>query len=225
MGPEPGFLISFISPFIEKRVQDHFFDMEDNMKLSEIWDKFELYIMSLWLLFFLIIVITVDIPIYFGSECSFVGIKKLLSSNIVPSVSLLFVTFGIVFYFRFDYRISGSKNLPSEVTKIEDVNYEHLTFLTTYIIPLICFNLTSARYVLSLAFLLIVIGVIYVKTDKFYANPTLAVLGFRLYSVDLRSRASTQKKIIIITKDRLTELDQIRTLYLDEKVCFARKVK
>lgn len=193
------------------------------MKLGEAWDKFELYIMSLWLLFFLIIVLTADVPIYFKDNCEFIGIEQLLTTNIIPLISLAFLILGVIFYFRFDYRISGSKKLPSEVTEVEDYNYEHLTFLTTYIIPLICFDLTSTRYVSVLGFLLVVIGIIYVKTDKFYANPTLAVLGFRLYKVNLRTRTGMKNSIVVITKSRIIESDLVNTLYLDEKVCFVRK--
>jgi len=199
--------------------------MDENMKFSEIWDKFELYIMSLWFLFFLIIVITIDIPMCFGDDCQFIGFWEVLKTNIVPAISFLLLLFGVVFYYRFDYRIAGSKKIPVKITEMEDMNYEHLTFLTTYIIPLICFNLTSTRYLIALAFLLIAIGVIYVKTDKFYANPTLAVLGFRLYKVSVDTRTGNKKNIILITKDRLAELDLIKILDLDKKVYFARKVE
>jgi hypothetical protein len=194
------------------------------MKIREIWVKFELYILSLWLLFFLIIVVTANIPMCFGEGCKFIGWETLLKNNLIPIAALCLLIFGIVFFLRFDYRISGSKKLPVQIIKIEDVNYEHLTFLTTYIIPLICFNLTSARYVFALVFLLIVIGIIYVKTDKFYANPTLAVLGYRLYKVTIKTRLSIKEEIIVITKDRLSESDQIRMLDLDEKVSYARLI-
>lgn len=194
------------------------------MKFGELWDKFELYIMSLWFLFFLIIVITVNMPLCFGNTCQFIGFYNLFSINTVPVVAFSFVIFGCVFYLRFGYRVTGSTTIPSEIIKIEDLNYEHLTFLTTYIIPLICFNLESIRYLLALALLLIVIGVIYVKTDKFYANPTLAVLGFRLYKVTLKTRSGIKEDIVLITKDRLAESEQVKILNLDNKVCFARKV-
>jgi len=195
------------------------------MNIRELWDKFELYILSLWLLFFLIIIVTADIPICLGDNCSFIGFNALFSKNVIPIVSLLFLLIGIFFYFRFDYRISGSKNISSEIEEIEDLNYEHLTFLTTYIIPLICFNLSSSRYIFALIVVLIVIGLIYVKTDKFYANPTLAVLGYRLYKVTLKTRTGRKSSIVLITKDRLTKSDHIRTRYLDEKVCYARRAQ
>lgn len=195
------------------------------MNLSENWKKFELYIVSLWLLFFLIIVVTVDMPYCWGDNCSFIGFKELFSKNILPTISLFFILLGVLFSLRFDYRLNGSKKIPSEVTEVEDYNYEHLTFLTTYIIPLICFNLASTRYVIALGILLFVIGIIYVRTDKFYANPTLAVLGYRLYKINLKTRSGQKEKIILITKDRIALNDQIHTLSLDDKVYFARKAK
>ena len=195
------------------------------MKFSGTREKFELYILSLWLLFFLIIIVTADIPVCFGKDCSFIGWKLLLSKNIIPLVSFGFLLLGAFYYLRFDYRISGSKKIPAKIESVEDLNYEHLTFLTTYIIPLICFNLTSSRYIFALAFLLSIIGIIYVKTDKFYANPSLAVLGYRLYKVTITTRTKNKENIIVITKDRLYKSDQIRMLDLDEKVCFGRKVE
>lgn len=194
------------------------------MNSSENWSKFELYVLSLWLLFFLIIVVTLDIPFCLGDGCQFIGFKELLSKNILPTISLFCIFLGGLFSRRFDYRLNGSKKIPSLVTKVEDYNYEHLTFLTTYIIPLICFNLASTRYVVALGILLIVIGVIYVRTDKFYANPTLAVLGYKLYKIDLKTRSGEKSNIILITKDRISSDDQIHTLALDEKVYYARKV-
>lgn len=171
------------------------------------------------------ILITIDIPVCFSDECKFIGVKELLLRNTVPAIALVLITLGAIFYFRFNYRIDGEKKLSSRITQIEDMNYEHLTFLTTYIIPLICFNLSSTRYLLALAILLIVIGIIYVKTDKFYANPTLAVLGFRLYKVTLKTRLDTKENVILITRDRLFISDQVRVLSLDEKVYFSRKTK
>ncbi len=193
------------------------------MNFGEIWDKFELYIMSLLFLFFLIIVVTVDIPMCFGDNFQCMSLGEVVEKNIVPIISLLLMLLGISFYYRFNYRIKGSARLSVEIIEIEDLNYEPLTFLTTYIIPLVCFNLESPRYLIVLIFLLIVIGVIYVKTDKFYANPTLAVLGFKLYKVTLKTRTGKKENIVVITKDKLSENILLKTLYLDEKVCFARK--
>ena len=188
-------------------------------------EKFELYVLSLWLLFLLIIVVTIDIPVCVQPECSFIGSQALARRNIIPIVALVFVALGALYYFRFNYKISGSQSIPVEVFAVEDINYEHLTFLTTYIIPLICFNLTSERYLIALGILLVVIGIIYVRTDKFYANPTLAVLGFRLYSAKVTKRTGEEVKVTLITKDRIKSGQKIRFLELDERVYYAKGSK
>jgi hypothetical protein len=185
-------------------------------------EKFELYVLSLWLLFLLIIVVTIDIPICFDKQCAFIGFAELIKRNAVSGIALVFVLFGVLCYFRFDYKIAGSKSIPVTISSVEDLNYEHLTFLSTYIIPLICFNLTSVRYLIALGLLLVVIGVIYVKTDKFYANPTLAVLGFRLYSAVVTRRTGQTVKVVLISKDRLHEDSQIQFLELDNRVYYAK---
>lgn len=195
------------------------------MNTNKTIEKFELYILSLWLLFLLIIIITIDIPICISSDCKFLGFKTLASRNLVPIIATAFVGLGAIYYLRFNYKISGSKSIAVEATSIEDINYEHLTFLTTYIIPLICFNLTSERYLVALGLLLIVIGIIYVRTDKFYANPTLAVLGFRLYSAKITRRTGNEVRVTLITKEQIKNGDKIRFLELDDRVYYAKGSK
>lgn len=185
-------------------------------------EKFELYVLSLWFLFLLIIVVTIDIPFCYSKQCAFIGFVELGKRNYVPAIAMIFVLIGVLYYLRFDYKIAGSKSIPVAISSVEDINYEHLTFLTTYIIPLICFNLTSGRYLIALGLLLIVIGVIYVKTDKFYANPTLAILGFRLYSAVVTRRTGEKVKVILISKDRLKDGSQIQFLELDDRVYYAK---
>lgn len=180
--------------------------------------KFELYIISLWLLFVLMIIIKLDFPICFGADCRYIGIKTLINTNILPVISLILIAIVAICYFRFKYRLQSNVGLPVIAKKVEDLSYEHLTFLTTYIVPLICFNLDDIRYIVALFVLLIVIGQIYVKTDKFYANPTLAILGFRLYKLEVDGVSK-----VLITTHRINESDKIVFTTIDEKFISGRK--
>ncbi|OPA94864.1 hypothetical protein BFW87_12450 [Pseudomonas fluorescens] len=181
--------------------------------------KFELYVISLWLLFLLMIVVKVNIPICFGTDCQYVGTWVLITTNILPIISLAFIGVVVICYIRFKYRIDSNVGLPVVVKKVEDLSYEHLTFLTTYIVPLICFNLDNIRYIIALFILLFVIGQIYVKTDKFYANPTLAILGFRLYKLEVDGASK-----VMITTQRISELDKVVFTTIDEKFVSGRKI-
>lgn len=181
--------------------------------------KFELYVISLWLLFILMIVVKVNIPICFGADCQYIGTWILITTNVLPLISLALIGIVAICYIRFKYRIDSNVGLPIVVKNVEDLSYEHLTFLTTYIVPLICFNLDNVRYTIALFILLFVIGQIYLKTDKFYANPTLAILGFRLYKLEIDGISK-----VMITTQRINESDKVVFTTIDEKFVFGRKI-
>jgi hypothetical protein len=190
--------------------------------IKENWDKIEIYIISLWLLFFLIIVLTINVPVYFGVKWEFIGMYKLIKMNIVPLLSIFFLIIGLIFFGRFKYKMEGSQRTAFKITKIQNVNFEHLTFIATYIIPLIAFDLSKTRFVIVLTLILIIIGIIYVKTNIFYANPSLALLGYHIYRVDGTFRTEEREQIIIISRQRLTLGMNVRYKKLDDKIYFVR---
>ncbi|GFZ93975.1 hypothetical protein GCM10008018_45550 [Paenibacillus marchantiophytorum] len=118
--------------------------------------------------------------------------------------------------------MGGSQRTAFKITKIQNVNFEHLTFIATYIIPLIAFDLSKTRFVIVLSLILIIIGMIYVKTNIFYANPSLALLGYHIYRVDGMFRTEERKEIIVISRQRLTLGMNVRYKKLDDKIYFVR---
>ncbi|MEZ5358851.1 MAG: anti-phage protein KwaA [Candidatus Zixiibacteriota bacterium] len=186
------------------------------------WDKVQLYIVSLWLLFLLIIIITIDVPVCFAPDCEFIGVAEFMRLNVIPIVSAALLLLGLIFYWRFRHKIAGSKEIPFTVTELKNINFEHLTFLTTYIIPLICFDLSSTRYAFVLLVLLVLIGAIYVKTDMFYANPTLALLGYHIYKVDGNFRTGVRENIILIARERIAVEDKLHYRKLDERIYYVK---
>lgn len=185
-------------------------------------EKIKLYILSLWLFFILTAILKINIPIYLGPDWEFVSFCYILRLNIIPLICLFFILLGLFFYFTFDYKLKGSGSLAFKITSIENVNHEHLTFLATYIIPLVCFNFDNTRYIIVLSVVFIIIGAIYIKTNIYYANPTLALLGFRIYRIQIERTAD--QDIIVITKNELTKNDKISIICFDEKVYYGRKV-
>lgn len=186
--------------------------------------KIQLYILSLWLLFILLFINKVKIPLCFF-DCEFVGWKKLILDNIIPTISIVIVVLGFIFYFRFKYIVSGNKSLPEKVTNIENINWEHLTFLVTYVIPLLSFdldfNLDEDRNSLMFFLVLIIIGLIYVKTNMFYTNPTLAILGYHIYKISTTKR----NNVIFISRDIISENDWIEYKLLSDNIYIANKSK
>ncbi|MDI3360077.1 anti-phage protein KwaA [Lelliottia sp. V89_10] len=184
--------------------------------------KINLYILSLSLLFFFFIVITIDIPTCFGDKCKFIGFEKLLASNVITIICILLFLYSIFAYFKFNYDIKQSTEIPFEVVKIEGINYEHLTFLATYVIPLITFDFEKTKYIIVLAMLLIVMGIIYIKTDLFYANPSLALMGFHIYKLDGVFKGDEKREgVIVITRKKIKMGDSVKYIKLDDRVYYS----
>lgn len=190
--------------------------------LKNNWDRIELYILSLWLLFLLIIIVTIDIPICFGKGCSFIGLKKLFIDNYVSIIALFFFLMGVISYSRFKYKLSGSQQNHIKIRKIESKDYEHLTFLSTYIIPLIAFDLTKTRYSIVLIVLLVAIGIMYIKTNMFYSNPTLALLGYKIYKIDATFRTKDEVGIIIIARESVKLDDRLSYRKIHDNIYYVR---
>ena len=66
---------------------------------------------------------------------------------------------------------------------------------------------------------LILIGCIYVKTNLFYTNPTLSVMGFKVYKLNTQQT----KDIIVISKNTLHLNDYIHPRQIEDNIYYAKK--
>lgn len=178
--------------------------------------KIELYFMSIGTLFFFLILKTLDIPIYVGSDMQFVGWEYLLSKNITALVFMLLLGISVVMGLRFQNSLSGNTDIASKVLKVKNINYNYLVFFVTYIIPLICFDFSDMRDVIILVGLLVVLGILFIKTNIYYQNPTLALIGFNLYEVDMIYKNKEIHNVIVIASGKLTEGTMINKHDIDK---------
>ncbi len=179
--------------------------------------KIQIYIISLWLLFVLI-GIKEFVFVSWDISLTWVGFKHFASANITMLTATFFSLLGLFYYLRLTYILKGSTKLPKTITKIEDQNYEYLTFLTTNIIPFLRVK-SEGKDVLITILLLVIIGAIFVKTNLFYKNPTLALLNYKLYKVDTEKSSN----LIFISKDELNLNDSVHHIHLHNNVYFVKK--
>lgn len=176
---------------------------------------------SLWILFFMLIVLKINVSdIPFEINC--MNIKHLIWKNIFSLICILFITFGGIGYLVFKDSLKNAKQLPVRLTECESINYENLSFLATYIIPLVCFPMETDREIFVMFAVIVIIGCIFVKTNLYYTNPSLVLLGFNVYRVKTES-LSFQEGIVII-KGKLKTGDDVKYLSLSDNVYFGRKV-
>lgn len=188
--------------------------------------KVGMYLLSLWLLLVLIFVNKISIDLCF--DCKFASraeLWKIASQNYLPAICVLVLIISLIFYAVFSRIIQGAKDGPFKVSEIEDKSSDHLVFLATYVIPLLSFDLDTTRQILSLIITLTLIGAIYIRTDLFYANPTLSLLGFKICTVKFEqsnTRAPGGTAVLIARED-ITVGTNINMIRLDKNIFFARK--
>lgn len=170
------------------------------------------YLLSLWLLFIIVIVFTADVPVYFGSDYVWVAPKDLILRNVIPLVCLLFVAFDVWFYFVYVKRIlfKSSPDYMCKTVNLKDQGYEMMVFIATYFLPIFDYDHTEIRHTIVFVILYMALGVIFVKSNLFYNNPTLALFGFRIYRGDLvktfdGGKVSATTDVIFVANARLKE--------------------
>ena len=68
-------------------------------------------------------------------------------------------------------------------------------------------------------------GAIYIKTDLFYANPSLALLGFKIYKANGNFKNNINKpNIILISQSSISSGDKVSYRKLDDRIYFVEKV-
>ena len=162
-----------------------------NSKIKKSCLKIIFYFISLWLLFFLASIITVRID-------TNISVNENFKNNIIPIVmmALSLLSFSLNFFVR--DKTKGSINPSYKIKRVENKNYEFLTFLTTYIIPLVFINFNNINHIFVIAILLIFTGAIFTKMDLYLANPTLA-LFYKLYEIQVETKEGS-KTITVISK-------------------------
>ncbi len=187
--------------------------------------KVDLYILSLGLLFLFFIIMSIQFPDESFFLKDFKSWNELILKNILTIISLLALIYCFDAYKKFDFDLKGTTEIPFEIRKIDDANYEHLTFLATYVVPLISFNFSEGRQVIVLILLLVVMGAIYVKTDLFYANPSLALLGFRIYRANGNFKTGEREGIILISRTKMKVGIKVSYIKLDDRIYFVKGLK
>ena len=185
---------------------------------SNILIKVKFYIISLIVLFALSII--VDFKIFDSNE-SMMRFVDIVVNNWFSVICFLFIVLGIVFLLFQNHEFKGATNPCYEIQKIGNSNYEFLTFISTYIIPMICINFDNTRYKIVFFILLTIIGVVFVKMNLYLANPILALMGYKLYTINTENREG----ISIISKDKLSTGDSIDWIELDDTCWYVRRRK
>lgn len=191
-----------------------------------------LYILSLWLLFFslaimsydkvfLLKIINIDFAVAWQHLKTF-DLSFMKSANYIFLLSIFFMTVGVLSLGLLYMGFLAGWSATYIIEDVSDENHEHLAFLTTYIMPLVFTDVDKKRTAINLAVMIFAIGVIYVKTNRFYSNPSLAVIGFRIYKAKIKNEPD--KTFVLVCHGRLINGSKIQYIKLDDDTLLVREI-
>lgn len=181
------------------------------------------YLLSMAAFFVVIAILGTNIPICFEKGSKFIGIRECLSTPgiIVPIICLLALIYIVWFVFYLKRRIQGTQLGPISIDSVENINNDIMTFVGSYFLPLVSFSIAEKwQHFVVLIILFIIIGVIYIKSDIYFTNPTLSMLGYRVYRVKGQYLGEDVEKIIII-QSKLKKNDKISYIPIDDNTYYA----
>ncbi|KAF5049674.1 hypothetical protein DSECCO2_437410 [anaerobic digester metagenome] len=181
--------------------------------------KFKLIIQSFAPLFALILIKYFDCHVITSAELFF---RKLFHGDIgvflrvwlnecfgVFFVSILSVGWIIsamiaLWQFR-DVQMSGFTDAGDKVAIEEELTESGIIFFMTFVFPLLLDDLTTLRGFLLFSGILALIFLLMWKTNLYYQNPILTILGYKVYRIHFLQESGRDpgKKYIAICKKKL----------------------
>ena len=95
---------------------------------------------------------------------------------------------------------------------------EVMGYIAGYLLPFLAADLTDVRQFISAAVFLGVLGLLYVTTDMLYINPTLYLIGYKVYEVTFESKGVFP----VISHKRPRQGDTIQIVRLAQGIFVAK---
>jgi hypothetical protein len=90
---------------------------------------------------------------------------------------------GTLFYLWWMRR--GNSVFEKRVERFDGHDSDVMAYIATYIIPFVTFPLGALKQIIALVFFLLVLLLIYVRSNMIYVNPVLSLFGYHLYEVEI----------------------------------------
>ena len=199
---------------------------ESDGLMNRWWCKVGFYFLSMVFFLVIVMILGTDIPVYFGDDWEFIGWQVFLKKGVlIPLLCLMLIITSVLFFMWLHKWNKGSRLGPVTETKYENVSGDVMSFVASYFFPLVSFNLSATwQHAVVLFLLFILIGVIYVQANIYYCNPTLMVLGFRVYKVTGKFGKGKNFQQTVISWGALKDGESFKYIPIDTNTSFAYKI-
>lgn len=125
---------------------------------------------------------------YFNSVDDFV-ITILLILTIVSIGYITIQVKGINKHHKNSYKILKVNNFSSDSI---------LNYISIYILTFIEFDLNSISNIVTLIFIIGLLGIISIRYDDLYINPTLLLWNYKVYNITIEKNGNPLEKIVLV---------------------------
>ena len=98
--------------------------------------------------------------------------------------------------------LSGIKKYQKNTYKAIRINNATndsiLNYISIYILTFIDFNLNSVSNIVTLIFIMFLLGIISIRYDDLYINPTLLFWNYKIYNITINKKGKEIDKIILL---------------------------
>ena len=136
--------------------------------------------------------------------------------------SLLWIIYSL--YSVKTFENSQRANFISEGAKIintEEISDTGVTFFMTYVLPMAMDDMDTLKGVILFGILMAILFTLMWKTNLFYQNPILTVLGYKIFSFEFEMTQLTEyrnKKCIGITRGKINKDNSIKWQKVSDNV-------
>ncbi len=132
--------------------------------------------------------------------------KEIMLNNLWVIFFSFLIICSCLTYIIFINELNTSSKVPQKFSNIKSIDFNHLTFIATYILPLLAFKLDTIKDIIFLFVLLSFIGAIYIKTNLYYLSPVFILFKIKIY----KANDENGNECILMTKrDKLLSSDTL----------------
>lgn len=106
-----------------------------------------------------------------------------------------------------------------EINEAREITQDYIPYVVSYLFPVLA-DLTDFSMLFAVIAILIIIGVLYVRTDMLLTNPALLIVGFRLYEVEVQNY---HHKLKIISRSPIGRNDSILVREIGHRIYIEQK--
>ena len=138
-------------------------------------------------------------------------------------ISVLITISGCIAIWQFkEVQFSGFTDAGEKVKIEEEITDSGITFFMTFVLPLMMDDIDSWNDFIVYIGIISLVVILMAKTNLYYQNPVLTLLGYKLYKIEFVNPSLNEcknKQFIVVCRNELDEKKIVKWKYISDNIC------